>query len=282
MHTMSRLSGSRARFITRLGLTCALVASSGKVSAQADSTGTIRGRIVDPMGIALEGSELLLRPSGPRTVSAKDGSFILRGLPRGHPAVLIRRIGYEPLIVNVDLSREATWIGQITLIPGPYELPDLDVKVRNIKPAEYAYTTKYDDFFRRKRLGIGSYISREDIERRSATRTVELLHMVPGARLDIRPAGMPTTVGFARCDEHPPRISVWINGQRLIPQGGDPNFRSVFSMEGKGAADPGIVGEMLDRIDPSQIEMIEVYRGTSQIPGEFKDNSCAAIVIWSR
>ena len=44
----------------------------------------------------------------------------------------------------------------------------------------------------------------------------------------------------------------------------------------------GIVGEMLDRINPAQIELIEVYRGVSDLPGEFHDDNCAAIVIWTK
>ena len=40
--------------------------------------------------------------------------------------------------------------------------------------------------------------------------------------------------------------------------------------------------EALEYLRPSDIEMIEVYRGVGQIPGEFLVDSCAAIVIWTR
>ncbi len=40
--------------------------------------------------------------------------------------------------------------------------------------------------------------------------------------------------------------------------------------------------EMLTRIAPNAIEMVEVYRGPGQIPGQFHWNGCAAIVIWTR
>ena len=40
--------------------------------------------------------------------------------------------------------------------------------------------------------------------------------------------------------------------------------------------------EALDYVRPSDIEMIEVYRGVGQIPGEFLEDACAAIVIWTR
>jgi hypothetical protein len=39
---------------------------------------------------------------------------------------------------------------------------------------------------------------------------------------------------------------------------------------------------MLERTAASGIEMMEVYRGPSQIPGEFHWDGCGAIVIWTR
>jgi predicted CoA-binding protein len=40
--------------------------------------------------------------------------------------------------------------------------------------------------------------------------------------------------------------------------------------------------ETLSRINPSDIEMIEVFRGPSEIPGIYHWNGCAVIAIWTR
>jgi hypothetical protein len=40
--------------------------------------------------------------------------------------------------------------------------------------------------------------------------------------------------------------------------------------------------ETLERINPAAIEMIEVFRGASEIPPEFHWNGCAVIAIWTR
>lgn len=40
--------------------------------------------------------------------------------------------------------------------------------------------------------------------------------------------------------------------------------------------------EMLSRVDPSDVEMIEVFRGASEIPGVFHWNGCAVVAIWTR
>jgi hypothetical protein len=42
------------------------------------------------------------------------------------------------------------------------------------------------------------------------------------------------------------------------------------------------VGELLDRIKPSDIEMMEIFRGPSELPPEFNDGNCGAIAIWTR
>ena len=43
--------------------------------------------------------------------------------------------------------------------------------------------------------------------------------------------------------------------------------------------------EEIDFFSPHQIEMVEIYRGVSQLPGEMADNNarrCGAIGIWTR
>lgn len=59
-------------------------------------------------------------------------------------------------------------------------------------------------------------------------------------------------------------------------------FRPKSDATNSGTPPTAIVGEMLDRIDPTQIELMEVYQGPGIIPGEFLDDSCAVIVIWTR
>jgi hypothetical protein len=44
----------------------------------------------------------------------------------------------------------------------------------------------------------------------------------------------------------------------------------------------GIVGEMLSRVNPSDIELVEIFRGPGELPGEFNDGNCGAISIWTR
>ena len=62
-------------------------------------------------------------------------------------------------------------------------------------------------------------------------------------------------------DEPGAKAGVWLDGVRVKARSHD---------------------EALSLIHPNDIEAIEIYSSVSRIPGEFLDDSCAAIVVWSR
>ena len=161
---------------------------------QADSgSAWISGVVVDPLRRPVEGAEVRIARTGLATLSLPNGTFRL-AVATGDPVlVLVRRPGYKAQLLSI----RAPWTGTVQLGPGAFELPEILVTVRHAKPAEYAGTTKYDDFFRRRRLGLGEFIDRAEIERRSPTRAVEVLQGRAGIRVDLRPrggAGAPSTI----------------------------------------------------------------------------------------
>ena len=152
----------------------------------------------------------------------------------------------------------------------PATLPEITVEAdRFAKPPRYSATTKYDDFFRRRKAGFGTFITREAIEKMNAFHTHEIIRNIPGVRVSSM-SGDPETVrvNFVRCSGGRSNVAVYIDGQRLIPRVG----------RGQG----GDLAEMLSRISAPQIEMMEVYRGTAEVPGELSEDACAAVVIWTR
>jgi len=97
----------------------------------------------------------------------------------------------------------------------------------------------------------------------------ELLQTIPGVRIW---NGPPKRIRFARCQESGGSggVSVFIDG--------------VLQMESERTSGLGEepTVEMLSRINPADIEMIEVYRGASEIPAAFHWNGCAVIAIWTK
>lgn len=240
--------------------------------AQGDSLrALIEGRVIDPNGAAVEAAEIVWPKGGLSVLTRADGTFTLR-VPRGAEVVIVaRRPGFNAQALRIDVTTITNWRGTILLQPGSFRLPDVEVTARNAKPSQYGNTAKYDDFFRRQRLGLGTFVTREQIEKMNVMHTIEIFRGMPGVRADVHPLITAQSIAFARC--HPNdwsyNVSVWIDGQRLFPEGG-------------GIASPTAVAEMIARVGPTGIEMIEVYRGAGQIPGEFHTDGCAAIVIWTR
>ena len=130
---------------------------------------------------------------------------------------------------------------------------------RFAKPPEYALTHRYDGFFRRRLVRAGTFRIRGDPTFTHAIHTGDLLVGIPGVRVSFGPGG--TTVGFSRCRGAGSKVAVWIDGARVMTNNHN---------------------EALEYLRPGMIEMIEVYRGVGQIPGEFLEDACAAIVIWTR
>jgi len=216
---------------------------------------------------------------------ASSGSWFPRG---SGGLVRVRRIGYRPVLIRFD----GDWIGVIVLQAGSVVLPDLEVTARWAKPARYAATSRYDGFFDRRRRGFGLFVDRGEIERRGSLRVAELLVGKAGVRVDLRPPGEGTIVSFARCNEFPPKINVYIDGRKQYSsENSTTGSASPLAIMSRPVSDGelaqrerirGAVGELLERIDPGGVEMIEIFRGASELPGEFNDGNCGAIVIWTR
>ena len=249
------------------------------LAAQADSVrAVVEGKVLDPVGAPLPQTEILWQTDRRSVMSRADGSFSLVVPVREPTVILVRRPGYNAQVLRVDLSK-GMWRGNIVLQPGSFRLPDVVVAARYAKPAEYAGTTKYDGFFQRRKLGLGTFISREDIEKSNAIHTLEILRGTPGIHVNVGNPGNPASADILmpRCEATPRRlgkVTVWIDGQMLQEQGGNDS--------GEHGIGSNNLAEMLARISASGIEMMEIYRGPGQIPGQFHWDGCAAIVIWTR
>ncbi len=244
----------------RASLTVALLVSLAAPLAAQAGTGIFRGQVTDSLRIPVPLAEIVLLGTDLRAVADSDGLFRIAGVPKGLHPVIVRSIGWKPLFFILKMEEGYEFIGRISLEPAPQRLPELIVEGgRLAKPAEYALTTRYDDFFRRRRSRAGTFRTRNDPGFVYATHTGDLLRMIPGVRVSFGSEG--TSVDFTRCRGPDAKVAVWIDGARVMTNNHN---------------------EALEYLRPSSIEMIEVYRGVGQIPGEFLDDSCAAIVIWTR
>lgn len=218
----------------------------------------MEGVVVDTLGYPVEAAEVDVMGTEHHATTGVDGRFALDGIPPGMQIVRARKIGYKVQYFGIRLQGGQVADGRIALVREPQVLGEIVVTGRYGKPARYANTAKYDDFYRRRATHSGRFLTRDDIDRSAAGRISELLRAIPGVRVSFGTPGLGEEVSFLTCP--PDNVSVWIDGQRLS----------------------GTPGELLPLIAPLDVEAIEVYQRQSIIPAQFRDNACAAIVMWTR
>lgn len=238
----------------------ALLALHAAPVAAQQSVRIFRGQVTDSMGVPVPLAEISILGTGLRVVADSQGLFRITDVPVGLHPVIVRSIGWKPLFLFLRMGENEERIARIGLEPAPQQLPELIVEGGKFaKPPEYAFTRKYDDFFRRRRVRSGTFRTRNDPLFANAIYTGDLLRGIPGVRVSFGAGG--TGVLFTSCRGASGRVTVWIDGARVMAD----------------------AYTALGYLRPNDIEMIEVYRSIGQIPGEFLDgDSCAAIVIWTR
>lgn len=212
---------------------------------------TITGRVLSAeTGEPIGGAEVRMEGTPHGAVSSDNGLFRMEDLPEGEHRLTIEYMGAKSEQFLVDLGvRESVNVAfdlEMKVIP----VPELEVSVNEDIPVGKLYS-----FHRRAESSPGYFITREDIEERNTSRTTDILRQVPG--LDI---GAPrlggSTVTMSRRDGCVP--DYYVDGARA----------PMFDM---------------DNLKPIDIAGIEVYRGNSEVPAEFKHSDrCGVIVVWTR
>ena len=159
-------------------------APAGTITSRA----VLTGRVLDPGGAPLARARVSITSDTSYSITAPDGRFALRNLPTGTRMISVRRLGFEPaeMPVNLRNSRPA----DVTVKLGPF-VAMLDT-VRIFAANEQRALDRVG-FTRRKQLGTGYYITPEEIERRNAYDLTDLLRMAPMLRTVETSRG--TTIG---------------------------------------------------------------------------------------
>jgi hypothetical protein len=248
--------------LTRLAAT-ALLTLATPAASQA-----IRGTVSEDSSHApVPAAELWLLAGGKRvghaSLSGDDGQFYLQVPRPGRYAVSARRLGFEPKVTApIDVERKEELQLEITLAPLPAVLrPEL------IAASGLPRPTWLDGFEHRRLLGLGVFFTREDLVRRGEPRLPELLRGIAGVNLaSDRRRTSPTMMRSAyarRCF-----AVLYLDGFRMS-HSDDP---------------PEVVRTAFESVPGPTLEAVEVYKGRSELPGEFggPDARCGAVVAWTR
>lgn len=213
-------------------------------------------------------AQVTIRGTPLKALSDSHGSFRIPGVGSGQVTLDVHAVGF--VAQEFHLSLESGIDRRVSLMMPriAQTLPDVAVLGIGDKPARYANTTKYDEFFLRKALGIGTFITREDIDRQFKASTQELLQTIPG--ILIRQTGTQWWVQFLRCG--PAKVP----GRETVKRESEPV--EVF-VDGQFSPDGT---DRLEMINPAEIEAVEIYKGPSELPAIARGKGCGAIFIWLR
>jgi hypothetical protein len=198
---------------------------------------------------------VLIPALGVRRRTDPTGRLVLSATPAGEYLVIARRFGFLP---DSQRARVRSTDTDVTLT---FHLRTSAHVLDTARIESAALRDKMVDFERRRATGRGTFITRDDIDRRNPLTVADLLRTVRG--LATRTSGGRTEVRFIRANSRldgvdcPPEL--WFDGVRTFDA-------------------------TVDEVDPGEVEGIELYRGLGQIPAEYlsRTAACGVVLIWTR
>jgi hypothetical protein len=223
--------------------------SPGAVGAQ--SSGSIAGTTIDAQtGMPIVGASITIPTLSRSVVSDDAGHFLHSTLDAGSYVVQVHAMGYIPSAKAFDVvtGQSVTHTFQLTTVP-----PNLANVV--VKGHSASVGRRFEDFDRRRADGRGQFLTRAEIESRSAINLSDLLQTMRGIRTDC--------VGFT-CK---------VETSRSV-HGCSP----AYFVDGRMSTTFGPTTPVND------IQGLEVYLGPSETPAEYlgPDSGCGVIGIWTK
>jgi len=249
------LSRSLGAFVLLIGLGSASFdpapAQRDSGAASPDSTG-VAGQLVDrhthePIRA---GQVLVLGTPGTATTDS-SGRFALSALTPGMYALEIHAVGYTPVTWLATIEARHLLRHDFELDPLPVELPEVVVK-GTTRLAD----RRFADFERRRQSGMGAFLTQDRIEHANTTSLVDVLVTVRGVQ------------------------QVCISNECIAKMvRSPPGCYPQYYLDGKESS------AYFARLTPPQdVKGVEIYRGSSETPGEFQgsNSGCGVIAIWTK
>jgi len=220
-------------------------------TSRTDSTALVGYVSASDTHVPIRAARVTESTTGVVVTTDSAGRFALTGLSGGAFVIEIAAIGYAKGSWRVSLTPRQVLTHRFDLDPLPYELPEVLVKG---KPSPS--TRRFADFERRRQAGIGAFVTQEEIERANPTTLIDILVSVRGVHQECI-----TNDCVAKMVRSPPGCypQYYLDGRESTP---------YFARN----------------TPPLDVRGIEIYRGSSETPGEFQgsNSGCGVIAIWTK
>jgi len=227
-----------------------------------DQPGSVIGTVRDQeWGQVVRGVDVAVAGTDVRTQSDLRGNFRIPELPWGHYTLTFDHPSYGHYEQDLRVIGGRSHDLEVHLPPEAIEMPPIIVRVR---PRRW-----FGDMVslqERIDRGIGYIMTRDEIDERQPLNLAEVLRTAPG--VDVVQSGSSVTGTFDI------RMR---NAQNMLGQSCPP----AVWVDGVKWRD---VQSAFTDISGIELEVVEIYNGPSQVPGEFLDSSasCGAVIVWTR
>ena len=226
------------------------------LNVSGSSTAMLRGRVTVQGGTPIPGAQVAVRGATSIAVTGADGAFILNELPSGTQAAVVRKIGFAPVTIGVNLSTRK-----------PAELTVVLSEAHTL--ATVRVVGKMDDalqkvgFAQRQKSSLGHFIGPDEIERRRPLMFTDLLQAASGFRVTSSGAGRIVQSTRATSGTSDGCVNFFVD-------------RTPFEQVQPGDLDTAF--------PPGDIGAIELYPSPNDVPAEFhvSGRECATIAMWTK
>jgi carboxypeptidase family protein len=210
----------------------------------------VTGRVTNVGGVPVADASVTVQGSDASALTGPDGKFTLTGVVSGTQSVIVRRVGYSPVAMALDVTSRAP--NQITVRLGAYTpvLSTVDVTAK-------AETKETTGFARRRKMGMGRYMDYDDIQKIQPIYTSDILRHIPG--LYVSGSGSSASVQMTRGNGC---VTFLVDGNPVSASSG----QSIDDIMGK-----------------QDISAIEFYNPVD-IPMELAgtNTGCGLVAIWTK
>jgi hypothetical protein len=251
----------RAKLLLLAAVT--LLTPAGRLGAQTPAPGSakVTGTVLDTTQLPLSDAVVELLGLG-QTRTNGAGLFRFTGVPSGAVILHVAKIGFQPVMKVIALAVADSVDLDVTLRPAAYQLATVVIH----RDSSYVMPD-LTGFDRRRRSGMGHYITADEIAQRHATETSQLLSGAPG--ISINGGVVSTLRGVISINASCASVVVLVDG--------------VVMAGGNNPLNNGGTGFDINTIPPAYIKGIEVYSGPATIPLELATPKvCGLVAIWTR
>ncbi len=235
-----------------------------RAAVAAGATGAVQGRIVGSSGRPVPGAEVRIFPGTTTVRSDTAGRFIVPDGPPGQREFFVRRMGFAPTMVMVDVPAGDTAAVVLALTETPQVLAPVTIEAT-------VSSMSLAGFERRRAAGLGGgfFIGPEQIRQRENYSAANLLRTY--ARVHVEESAL---TGDARAYGR--------GGNALMA---DTTVFDRCAMKLVVDGSPLPLDAPLTWLPPlREIAAIEIYRSLGAIPPQFSyaNPECGLVVVWTR